>query len=90
MTNNQKIENLIIKLVSESPTEINEMDLLIDYLKTLNKGEIIEFVHRSMTEVWEARFDGEKTGCKHEETYASARHKSGLEIRRCKKCNSKL
>jgi hypothetical protein len=90
MKNNQKIENLIIKLVAESPTEVNEMDLIIDYLKTLTKEEIIEFVDRSMTELWEARFDGEKTGCKHEETYASVRHESGLEIRRCKKCNYKI
>jgi len=90
MTNNERIEQLIIELVAESPTQVNVTDLLIDYLKTLTKDEIMEFVDRSMTELWPHRFDEELTGCKHKETYASVRHESGLEVRRCKKCNCKL
>ena len=91
MTNNERIEALIVDLVAKSPTQVNVCDLLIDYAKTLTKDEIMEFVDRSMTEVWPARFDGEKSGyCSHEETYAAVRHESGAALYRCKKCNAKV
>ena len=90
MTNNERIEALIVDLVSKSPSQVNVCDLLIDYIKTLTKDEIIEFVDRSATEVWPARFDEERRGCLHEETYAAVRHESGMALYRCKKCNAKV
>lgn len=90
MTNNERIEALIVDLVAKSPSQVNVCDLLIDYIKTLTKDEIIEFVDRSATEVWPARFDEERSGCSHEETYAAVRHESGVALYRCKKCNAKV
>lgn len=90
MTNNERIEALIVDLVAKSPSQVNVCDLLIDYAKTLTKDEIMEFVDRSMTEVWPARFDEERSECLHEETYAAVRHESGMALYRCKKCNAKV
>ena len=90
MTNNERIEALIVDLVAKSPTQVNVCDLLIDYIKTLTKDEIMEFVDRASTEVWPARFDEERSDCLHEETYAAVRHESGVALYRCKKCNHKV
>jgi len=90
MTNNERIEALIVDLVAKSPSQVNVCDLLIDYIKTLTKDEIIEFVDRTTTEVWPARFDEERSGCLHKETYAAVRHESGMALYRCKKCNTKV
>jgi hypothetical protein len=90
MTNNERIEALIVDLVANSPTQVNVCDLLIEYIKTLTKDEIMEFVERSSEEVWPARFDEERSKCLHEETYAAVRHESGVALYRCKKCNHKV
>jgi len=90
MTNNERIEALIVDLVAKSPTQVNVCDLLIDYAKTLTKDEIMELVDRVTSEVWPARFDEERSECSHDETYAAVRHESGLALYRCKKCNAKV
>ena len=55
MTNNEKIEQLIISLVAnnKNPQSINVCDILIDYISSLSEDEQIELVQRIPEEVGE-------------------------------------
>jgi hypothetical protein len=53
MTNNEKIEQLLVTLVGSSKTQINVCDLLVDYINSLSEDEQIELVQRIPEEVGE-------------------------------------
>jgi hypothetical protein len=55
MTNNEKIEQLIISLVAnnKNPQSINVCDILIDYISSLSEAEQIELIQRIPEEVGE-------------------------------------
>ena len=53
MSNNEKIEQLLVTLVGNSKTQINVCDLLVDYISSLSEDEQIELVQRIPEEVGE-------------------------------------
>ena len=53
MSNNEKIEQLLVTLVGNSKTQINVCDLLVDYINSLSEDEQIELVQRIPEEVGE-------------------------------------
>ena len=53
MSNNEKIEQLLVTLVDNSKTQINVCDLLVDYINSLSEDEQIELVQRIPEEVGE-------------------------------------
>ena len=53
MSNNEKIEQLLIALIDNSKTQINVCDLLIDYINSLSDDEQIELIQRIPEEVGE-------------------------------------
>ena len=55
MTNNEKIEQLIISLVADNKNQqsINVCDILIDYINTLLEEEQMELIQRIPKEVGE-------------------------------------
>ena len=53
MSNNEKIEQLLVTLVGNSKTQINVCDLLVDYISSLSEAEQIELIQRIPEEVGE-------------------------------------
>ena len=53
MSNNEKIEQLLVTLVDNSKTQVNVCDLLVDYISSLSEDEQIELVQRIPEEVGE-------------------------------------
>ena len=53
MSNNEKIEQLLVTLVDNSKTQVNVCDLLVDYINSLSEDEQIELVQRITEEVGE-------------------------------------
>ena len=53
MSNNEKIEQLLVTLVDNSKTQVNVCDLLVDYISPLSEDEQIELVQRIPEEVGE-------------------------------------
>ena len=53
MSNNEKIEQLLVTLVDNSKTQVNVCDLLVDYISSLSEDEQIDLVQRIPEEVGE-------------------------------------
>ena len=53
MSNNEKIEQLLVTLVDNSKTQVNVCDLLVNYISSLSEDEQIELVQRIPEEVGE-------------------------------------
>jgi len=51
MENNQIIENTIIELVANNKTQVNVVDLLINYINSLTDDEKEEFMERAEIEI---------------------------------------
>ena len=62
MSNNEKIEQLLVTLVGNSKTQINVCDLLVDYISSLSEVEQIELIQRIPEEVGEVH---ECDSCQH-------------------------
>jgi hypothetical protein len=51
MENNQIIEKTIIELVANNKTQVNVVDLLINYINSLTDDEKEEFMERAKIEI---------------------------------------